>query len=109
MKDFIPISNILKKIIRDFGLEEKFREIQIINTWEYIAGETILNHTFAYNYQNKILFIKVDSSVWIQQLIMLKKELIQKINQKLGKNLVKDIRFKLAEEEEVRSKKWQKK
>ena len=108
MRDFSPISHILKKIIRDFGLQASFREFQIISAWENVVGKTIGKHTFAYRYQNKILFVKVDSSVWIQQLVMLKKELIYKINQKLEKKLVKEIIFKLAEEEEVRNKKWQK-
>ncbi|MDO8785420.1 MAG: DUF721 domain-containing protein, partial [Syntrophales bacterium] len=43
------------------------------------------------------LFVKVSSSVWMQQLHFLKEEIIEKINQALGGTTIKNIFFSIGE------------
>ena len=40
--------------------------------------------------------VNVSSAPWMQQLQFLKPELIEKLNETLGKELVEDIRFKIG-------------
>lgn len=108
MKKLQPINDILRKVLRELGLEKKFQEYQVVASWEDIVGEKVADHTFAYDYDNKLLFVKVDSSVWLQQLVLLKIDFIKKLNKKFGRKIVKDIIFKIATEEDIKNRRWNK-
>jgi predicted nucleic acid-binding Zn ribbon protein len=62
-------------------------------SWVEIVGEQAAKHSKPARYDNKILFVRASSPVWANQLQFLSPEIIKKINQKLGKNFVKEIRF----------------
>ena len=47
----------------------------------------------ATNVDKGVLFIKVESATWKQELHMQKNEIINKINKKIGSKAIKEIRF----------------
>lgn len=47
--------------------------------------------------ERRVLFLKVDSSVWSNQLLYYKGEILAKINQFLEDNYIKDIKFILGQ------------
>ena len=61
-----------------------------------IVGKSVALHAQPRSIHNRILFINVSHSTWIQQLQFLKSTLIEKINSYLGELLIEDIRFKLG-------------
>jgi len=87
------IENILSKTLNKLGIEEKIKEKRVLDLWSEINGNEITKHTEAKYINQGILFVAVDSPVWAHQLLFMKKEFINKINSKIGKIIVKDIRF----------------
>ncbi|MBT3301492.1 MAG: DUF721 domain-containing protein [Bacteroidetes bacterium] len=85
----------LKKAIQDFidyyDLRYKFDERSILESWEEIAGKKIYKHTEDINLNGSQLFIKVKSSVAKQELLFMKNRLMELINRKMGKEVVKEI------------------
>ena len=47
--------------------------------------------------RDKKLFLSVDSPAWMQQLSLLKHEIIEKVNRTLGRDAIKEIALKLGE------------
>ena len=45
-------------------------------------------------FQKKTIFVKFTSSAWASELRLTQKEIIKKINKKLGANLIEEIKFK---------------
>jgi len=45
-------------------------------------------------FQRKTIFIKFTSSAWASELRLTQKEIIKKINEKLGGKLIEEIKFK---------------
>jgi hypothetical protein len=60
------------------------------------VGKSVALNAQPRSIHNRILFINVSHSTWIQQLQFLKSTLIEKINSYLGESLIEDIRFKLG-------------
>lgn len=58
-------------------------------------GEEISRRTLPVNYDHGTLVLWVESSVWLQQLTFMVKPMSDKINQQMGRNWVKQIRFTL--------------
>ena len=47
-------------------------------------------------FKGKLLLVHANSSPWLHHLQFLKKEIIVKVNQALGRELVGDIKFKIG-------------
>ena len=91
------ISGILNRLLKQYGLEGKLIEYTIAEKWEDIAGKIIASHTYPAGLHHRILYVIVDSSVWLQELTFYKKDLIEKVNNHFGKNIIKDIHFKTGQ------------
>jgi predicted nucleic acid-binding Zn ribbon protein len=96
MPSLAPIQGILNQVIRQHGLEGKFREYQLLLQWEEIVGRTIAQHTYPETIRFKKLILRVDSPVWMQQLTFLKKDMLQKINETFREGMVQDIQLRLG-------------
>ncbi len=63
---------------------------------ENALGKTIAENAKPGSFKDGTLLVHVSSSVWIHQLSFLKQDMQDKLNHVLGKELVKDIKFKIA-------------
>jgi hypothetical protein len=64
--------------------------------WDKTVGTTISENARPAAFKGQLLIVNVTSSPWMQQLQFLKKDIIQKLNSALGKNLVQEIKFKIG-------------
>jgi predicted nucleic acid-binding Zn ribbon protein len=69
---------------------------QITEVWATVTGETITDNTKPHAIKGKLLYVNVTSSVWIQQLQYIKKDLIVRLNAVLGKEEIDNIKFKIG-------------
>jgi len=90
------IGSILDGTLRALEIDVPFKAHSIWRAWEEIVGQSVALHAQPRSIHNRILFINVSHSTWIQQLQFLKSTLIEKINAYLGESLIEDIRFKLG-------------
>ena len=58
------------------------------------VGNKISKNTEPMSVKNGILVIKTTNPVWKQELQIQKTEIIKKLNNRLKKNIIKEIRFK---------------
>lgn len=90
------IGSILDGTLRALEIDGSLKAYSIWGAWKEIVGESVALHAQPRSIRNRILFIDVSHSTWIQQLQFLKSTLIEKINSYLGESLIEDIRFKLG-------------
>src|SRR4030043_2399383 len=96
MKKPQPIHAILEKALKGLEIDLPTKTYSIWRAWEEIVGEAVAGQTQPRAIRNKILFIDVSHSTWMQQLQFLKPTLLEKINAFLGEPHIQDIRFKLG-------------
>ncbi|MCS7249330.1 MAG: DUF721 domain-containing protein [candidate division WOR-3 bacterium] len=89
----ISLKEALPEVLKKLGLLDKLMEKEIIFKWKEIVGENFPSQIKPINIENKILYLKVPSPEWKAELSYLKDELINKINQKMGVEIVKDIKI----------------
>jgi len=90
------IHSILEKTLKGLEIDLPTKSYSIWRAWGEIVGEAVAAQTQPRAIRNKILFIDVSHSTWIQQLQFLKPTLLEKINAFLGETQIQDIRFKLG-------------
>ena len=87
------IGGALKKLIKTAGLEKGIAQQKALEIWPETVGKTVSKNTEPISIEQGILSIKTATPVWRQELQFQKKQIIEKLNKKLNKTLIKDIRF----------------
>lgn len=88
------IGDVIKKFLRERGLEERIEEVDINERWEEIAGPLIAKHTKSLQIKNKVMTLKVNSAALRHTLSFSRSEFIEKINTAVGKEIVKELILK---------------
>ncbi len=96
MKKPQPIQSILEQTLKGLELDLPLKTSSLWRSWKEIVGDPICLHTKPHAIRNRILFITVSHSTWMQQLQFLKSSLLNKIHRFLGEPLIEDIRFKVG-------------
>ena len=91
------VGAILEKTLKEMSLDRKLKEHEIWNVWDSVVGEHVSRHAQPDFMRNKILFVKVSSSPWMQQLYYMGEGITEALNKRLGTPIIEEIRFKLGE------------
>ena len=87
------LGEVLKKSLKRLDLSPKLEEYGIWPIWNEIVGVTVARNAQPEKIRNGTLFVKVSSSTWMQELQYMKEMISEKLNQSLGKEVVKNIFF----------------
>ncbi|TAK02855.1 DUF721 domain-containing protein, partial [bacterium] len=81
------------KSLKRLELSAKLKEYGVWPIWNEIVGVTIARNAQPEKIRNGTLFVKVSSSTWMQELQYMKEMISEKLNQNLGREVVKNIFF----------------
>jgi predicted nucleic acid-binding Zn ribbon protein len=90
----ISLAEAIQDYLKEMNLEDKLKEIGLINSWEEIVGKAIFSRTSKIYIKDHILYIHLNSSVVRNELLMLRQALKEKLNEKAGAEIIKDIVLK---------------
>lgn len=90
------LGKVLRSLDRKSG--GGWQQVQLAQAWDDIAGPTVQEHTADVHLRSstKELVVAVDSPVWATELSALSALYVEKLNEALGKNSVKSIRFTVS-------------
>ena len=88
---------IMRELINDicyrWGIEKKVKEYTAMCKWRQVVGEKIASEAQPTGVKSGKLFVKVDNASWRNELIFMKRAIIDKINESIGSYVIKDIVF----------------
>ena len=87
------LKKVLQKAISESGFKKDLDQEDEVSIWGEVVGKNISKVTKAKGVDKGTLVIKTESATWRQELHMQKKEIINKINKKIGSIAIKEIRF----------------
>ena len=85
------IKKALEYMIESYGLTDKLKETRIKEAYKACMGPYIIKNTKSIRFANHKLTIYVESSVIRNEMNMVKTAIIQKINQELRENIVREL------------------
>lgn len=88
-----PLSEVIDKLLRAYRLDGKMKELDIIDAWPEMMGTAVAHRTKEISIRNKILYLTMDSSVMRDELSYGKQVIIQRINEKAGFEMIRDVWF----------------
>lgn len=87
------LDDIIMHFLRSEGLETPLLEYRITQAWAPVAGDMVNKYTQEVYVRNSMLHVKLKSPALRQNLMMMHKELTQKLNAYVGSQVITDVRF----------------
>jgi len=88
------LSDVISECLRELQIERKLKEVSIVSQWEELMGRTVAVRTDRIYIRNRILYIHVTSAVLKNELLMMRQQIINKLNENAGEKLVESMVIK---------------
>jgi len=89
----ITLKEAITKMLAVYRLRGKYDETGVVAFWPELMGTAVANRTTQIYVSNGKLFVRIESSVIKNELLMVRTGIIQKLNEKAGSNVITEIVF----------------
>jgi predicted nucleic acid-binding Zn ribbon protein len=90
-------SDVLPKVMTDLRIDARQGEAEVVKVWNSLLDPNITAHAQPANLHKGTLFVNVDSSVWLSEIVRYRrKEILDRLQHSFGKNLIQKISFRIG-------------
>ena len=90
-------ADILPKVLGELRIDRRQAEAEIMKVWNSLIDPNIIKHAQPTGLNKGTLFVTVDSSVWLAEIVRYRKrEILERLQHSFGKDLVAKISFKVG-------------
>ena len=88
------LGEVIQDFLKESGWQKKLDEVCLITQWDKLLGSNLAKYTEEVFIQNDVLHIRLNSSTLRQELSFKKTDLINELNEMVGKQVITDIILK---------------
>jgi predicted nucleic acid-binding Zn ribbon protein len=88
------LAEAIRAFLKESKLEKPLKERRLVQSWESLLGKSVARATERIYLKEGRLVVHLSSSVVRNELYMLQDEIIRKLNEAAGEELVKEIDLK---------------
>ena len=92
-----PIGEVIQGLFERMEKERGLSREDIDGTWKELVGEKGFGHSKPASLRKGVLLVRVDSSAWLQDLVMRKRALLKGLKRVLGKDRISEIHVRIGE------------
>ena len=85
------VSSVLSELVARLEFRDRLRQYSVFPLWSEVVGAELARRTEPLRIEEGKLFVRVDGAVWMQELQFLKGEIRERLNQRAGADLVREI------------------
>ena len=87
------LGDLLASVLGRSPLRAGLERQRALDCWPDVVGEETARHTRAVSIHDGVLRVQVESSVWAQELVLLRGRILEGFAERLGPGEVREIRF----------------
>jgi hypothetical protein len=87
------LKEAIEQMLQVYKIKRKYDETGIKTSWPELVGKSVANRTKEIYIHNKKLFLRIESSVIKNELVLMRAQIIEKINNDAKVILVEEIIF----------------
>jgi predicted nucleic acid-binding Zn ribbon protein len=88
---------VLPALLKDLRLDARQSEAEVVKVWNALIDPAVTAHAQPANLHKGTLFVNVDSSVWLSEIVRYRrKEILDRLQNSFGKSVVQKISFRIG-------------
>ena len=91
--NYKTLKEAMEQWLKVYRLKGKFDETNAVASWQEVVGAPVANRTKEIFIKDKKMFVRIESSVIKNQLVMMRSQIIESLNQRAGSVVVTEIIF----------------
>jgi predicted nucleic acid-binding Zn ribbon protein len=92
-----PVGEVLSRLSANLRLDQRRAEIEILRVWNQLLDPTLVAHAQPVGLRRGTLFVNVDSSVWLSEIVRYHRhEILERLQHSFGRELIRRISFRLG-------------
>ena len=92
-----PIGEVIKSVFAQLEGEKNLTKEDIESHWKELVGKVGFEHSRPLTIRKTVLTVRVDTSAWLQEFVMKKRQLLKGLKRALGKDRISEIHFRIGE------------
>jgi predicted nucleic acid-binding Zn ribbon protein len=91
------VKALMPKVLTTLGLDRRCAETEIIKVWNHLIDPNIVAHAQPSGLRKGTLFVTVDSSVWLNEIVRYRRrEVLERLQHSFGAALITRISFRVG-------------
>ena len=89
--------DLIPKIFSEIRMDQRQAEAEIVRVWNSLIDPTIVAHAQPTGVRKGTLFVTVDSSVWLSEIVRYRrKEILDRLQHSFGPTLIQKISYRVG-------------
>jgi hypothetical protein len=90
-----PAAEVVGGVLKNIRIESRRAEAEIVRVWNEVIDPSIAEHAQPVGINKGTLFVDVDSSVWLSEIVRYRRrEILDRLQSSFGKELIARISFR---------------
>jgi predicted nucleic acid-binding Zn ribbon protein len=91
------LGSVMPNVLEKLGLERRLAETTILKAWNQLIDPNIVAHAQPTGLRKGTLFVTVDSSVWLDEIVRYRRrEILERLQHSFGRDLIQKISFRVG-------------
>ncbi len=87
------LADVVAMYLRESGMETPLLQVRLLDAWDTVVGHIVAKYTVDKKIYNQTLFVRLNNPALKADLMMMKSQLVRRLNQEAGGYVIADIRF----------------
>jgi len=92
-----PVGQILPRLLSELRMDRRRAEAEVAKVWNHLVDPTIVAHAQPTGLRNGTLFVSVDNSSWLSEIVRYRyKEILQRLQHSFSREFITRISFRVG-------------
>ncbi len=92
-----PASEVLPRVLSGLRFDQRRAEAEVVKVWNSLPDPDIVAHAQPTGLRKGTLFVTVDSSVWLSEIVRYRrKEILDRLQHSFGRDFIAKISFRVG-------------
>ena len=88
---------VLPGLMKDIRMDDRRAEAELVKVWNSLIDPILTAHAQPHNLHKGTLFVNVDSSAWLSEIVRYRrKEILDRLQHSFGRNMIQKISFRIG-------------
>ena len=89
--------SVMPGVLKDLRIDSRRAEVEIVKVWNSLIDPNIVAHAQPVGLRKGTLFVTVDSSVWLSEIVRYRrKEILDRLQHSFGRDVIVRISFRIG-------------